>query len=562
MVSQKRLPKIAIFLQLTTFLLTACSSSAPTVDADETGAPATAATAGQQPGEMLFVDITDEAGISSTHQGKWDENLPVPYDDGYLAAGMAWSDFDNDGWVDLFVTGNLDPNVLYHNNQDGTFSVSEYSDLLRLPDVPTGGAVWADYDNDGWRDLYVVNLGANRLFRNLEGNGFQDVTLVAGVGDIGKGSTAAWGDYDKDGHLDLYVSNWSCYPGCETTDFSRSRDVLYRNNGDGTFTDVSGLLIYDKMIGAGFSVSFVDFDNDLDLDLYIVNDKVANPVGNVLWRNDGAGCFGWCWTDVSESSRTDSLVYGMAVAVGDYDNDLDLDFYVPNMVSDMVLLENQGDGTFDNVTRDAGVHYATERSVGWGTAFFDFDNDGWLDLYLAATGISPNYGQAGKHFEFPDMLYRNNHDGTFTAVEHALFSSEDPLVTMGMSTADFNNDGWVDYALAIWDEGHRLYQNTGRTDGENNWLTVMLVGGDGLPRDPIGTRVIVTTTDGLVQTRELKSGSSLGAGNDLNLHFGLGTATIEQVEVQWLNGEVHTFLNVSENQPCLITPETIECSNK
>jgi hypothetical protein len=133
---------------------------------------------------------------------------------------------------------------------------------------------------------------------------------------------------------------------------------------------------------------------------------------------------------------------------------------------------------------------------------------------------------------------------------------------MGMSTADFNNDGWVDYALAIWDEGHRLYQNTGRTDEENNWLTVMLVGGDGLPRDPIGTRVIVTTTDGLVQTRELKSGSSLGAGNDLNLHFGLGTATIEQVEVQWLNGEVHTFLNVSENQHCLITPETIECSNE
>lgn len=337
--------------------------------------------------------------------------------------------------------------------------------------------------------------------------------------------------------------------------------MLYRNNGDGTFTDVSGLLLFDKLLGAGFAVSFVDYDNDLDLDIYVVNDKVANPVGNVLWRNDGAGCHRWCWTDVSESSKSDSLVYGMAIAVGDYDNDLDLDFYVPSMVSEMVLLENQGDGTFDNVTQEAGVHYSTGKAVGWGTAFFDFDNDGWLDLYLAATGISPTYGHAGKLFDYPDMLYHNNHDGTFTALAHTLFSHEKPLPTMGMSTADFNNDGLVDYALTIWNEGHRLYQNTGRYDGENNWLSITLVGDNGLPRDPIGTRVMVTTIDGMVQTRELKSGSSLGAGNDLKLHFGLGASTIEQVEVQWLNGEVDTFLDVSENQHCLITPETIECSD-
>lgn len=510
--------------------------------------------------DRLFVDSSDKAGITSTHQGFWDENRAVPYENGYLAAGLAWSDFDNDGWVDLFVTGNLDPNLLYHNNQDGTFSVSDYSDTLSLPDVPSGGAVWADYDNDGWRDLYVLNMGANRLFRNLNGNGFEDVTIDAGVGDIGKASTAAWGDYDKDGHLDLYVTNWACYPECDPIDFSRSRDVLYQNNGDGTFTDVSGLFLFEKLLGAGFSVSFVDYDNDLDLDLYIVNDKVANPVGNVLWRNDGAGCQAWCWTDVSESSKTDSLVYGMALAVGDYDNDLDLDFYFPNMVSEMVLLENQGDGTFENVTQDAGVAYNTGDSVGWGTAFFDFDNDGWLDLYLAATGLSPIYGHAGKHFRYPDMLYRNNHDGTFTAVARSLFTPQIPYPTMGMSTADFNNDGWVDYALTIWDEGHRLYQNTARSDEKNNWLRVKLVGGNGLPRDPIGTRVVVTTIDGLVQIRELKSGSSLGAGNDLNLHFGLGTSTIEQVEVQWLNGQVDIYLDVSENQHCLIRPETIDCS--
>jgi len=511
--------------------------------------------------ELLFADVSESSGITATHHAVWDDSAPELYKDGYLAAGSAWSDYDNDGWVDLFVTGNLDPNVLYHNNQDGTFSVSDFSEILSLPDVPSGGAVWADFDNDGWRDIYVLNMGANRLYRNLEGHGFEDVTLSAGVGDIGKGTTAAWGDYNKDSYLDLYVANWSCMPACQLSDFSHSRDVLYQNNGDGTFTDMSGLLSYEKLLGAGFSVSFVDYDNDLDLDIYVVNDKAVNPIGNVLWRNDGEGCFAWCWTDVSEVSNTDSVVHGMGLAVGDYDNDSDMDFYFSNMVREMILLENQGDGTFDNVTRDAGVHYITGDSVGWGTAFLDFDNDGWLDLYLAATGLSPIYGKAGMHFQYPDMLYHNNQDSTFTPLAHELFSTEDPLPTMGMSTADFNNDGWIDYALTIWNEGHRLYQNTGRHSEENNWLSITLVGGSDLPRDPLGTRIVVKTTDGLKQTRELKSGSSLGAGNDLILHFGLGISKVEYMEVRWLNGKVDTYANLSENQHCTITISTIECSD-
>jgi hypothetical protein len=510
--------------------------------------------------DAVFVDVSLAAGITASHRGIWDENAPGRYDNGYLAAGSAWSDYDNDGWIDLFVTGNLDPNVLYHNNQDGTFSVSEFSDMLSLPDVPGGGAVWADYDNDGWRDLYVLNMGANRLFRNRNGNGFEDVTIEAGVGDIGKGTTAAWGDYNEDGYLDLYVANWSCIPECELTDFSRSRDVLYQNNGDGTFTDVSGLLTYEKLLGAGFSVSFVDYDDDRDLDIYVVNDKAVNAIGNVLWRNDGVGCAVWCWTDVSEASNTDSVVHGMGLAVGDYDNDSDMDFYFSNLVRAMVLLENQGDGTFADATREAGVHYLTGDAVGWGTAFLDFDNDGWLDLYLAASGLSPIYGKAGMHYEYPDMLYHNNHDGTFKPLAHELFAP-DPLPTMGMSTADFNNDGLIDYALTVWNEGHRLYQNTGISAIGYNWLSITLVGGNGLPHDPLGTRVIVTTADGLVQTRELQSGSSLGAGNDLALHFGLGDSTIAQLVVHWLNGEIDTYTGISSNRQCVITPERIDCPN-
>ena len=510
---------------------------------------------------LLFVDVSESAGINSTHRAIWDENAPGPYENGYLAAGSAWADYDRDGWVDLFVTGNLDPNALYRNNGDGSFSVSEFSEMLSLPDVPSGGAVWADYDNDGWRDLYVLNMGANRLFRNLEGAGFADVTVTAGVGDNGKGTTAAFGDYDEDGYLDLYVANWSCVPACEITDFARSRDVLYHNNGDGSFTDVSGLLGFEALLGAGFSVSWVDYDNDRDLDIYVVNDKAVNALGNVLWRNDGPGCAGWCFTDVSARAGADAVAHSMGLATGDYDNDGDLDFYVSNMVRSMVLLENDGDGAFADVTERAGVDYLTGEAVGWGTAFFDYDNDGWLDLYLAATGISPIYGKAGMHYEYPDMLYRNRRDGSFSAVDQGLFS-DGKAATMGFSSADYNRDGSVDYALTFWDSGHRLFQNVSAAGSLNNYIAFELEGGGEIDRDALGTRVRVLRSDGLSQLQELKSGSSLGAGNEILLHFGLGDAMIERVIVSWLNGDYHEYSNVALNQRCLITRERMDCERQ
>ena len=433
---------------------------------------------------LLFIDVSESAGIEATHRAIWDENAPGPYENGYLAAGTAWADFDGDGWVDLFVSGNLDPNVLYRNNGDGSFSISEHTGLLSLPDVPSGGAVWADYDNDGWRDLYVLNMGANRLYRNLAGAGFADVTVLAGVGDNGKGTTAAFGDYDEDGHLDLYVTNWSCVPACEISDFVRSRDTLYHNNGDGSFTDVSGLLGFESLLGAGFSVSWVDYDDDRDLDIYVVNDKAVNALGNVLWRNDGPGCGGWCFTDVGERAGADTVVHSMGLATGDYDNDGDLDFYFSNMVRSMVLLENDGDGSFTDVTERAGVAYHTGEAVGWGTAFFDYDNDGWLDLYLAATGISPIYGKAGMHYEYADMLYRNRRDGRFIAMNQELFN-DGMFATMGFSTADFNRDGSVDYALTLWDSGHRLFQNFSAGGSLNNYIAFELEGGEKLT----GTRL-------------------------------------------------------------------------
>jgi enediyne biosynthesis protein E4 len=505
-------------------------------------------------GPLVFEDVSEAAGIHATHRGVWDV-----YDtkQGYLAAGQAWGDYDGDGWLDLYVTGNLDDNVLYRNEGDGTFSVSPYAADVALPGVRSGGATWVDYDNDGWRDLYVLVDGRNVLFRNLGGRGFVDVTDAAGVGGDAKSTSAAWGDSTGNGFVDLYVVNWSCIPECDPEDEERSRDVLYRNDGDGTFTDVSWQLDPAKLRGAGFAASFVDVDNDGTLDLFVVNDKVRTPIGNVLWRNDGRGCDGWCWTDVSRQSGADTVMHSMGVAVGDYTNDGNVDFYVSNMMSSMVLLQNQGDGTFLGRASLAGVAINPPgEAVGWGTAFFDFDNDGWLDLYLAASGMpllsASFYGGVAPDLEdfrnpYPDSLFRNAGDGTFGDVSAwALDGSQRP--TMGFAYADYDHDGRVDFVVGVWDEGYRLYRNRGTAGEGNRWLTLRLVGGGPVNRDAVGAKAFVTTSDGRSQYRQVINGSSLGAGNDLALHFGLGEADVEEVVIVWPDGRTRRLEQPAHDQ--------------
>ena len=374
-----------------------------------------------------FMDVSAEAGIDAVHHGSWDEFKDQPdFADDYQVSGQAWGDYDNDGWQDLYVTGNLAPNTLYRNNGDGTFSVSPLSKSVSLPRTTSGGAIWADYDNDGWQDLYVLAMGANVLFHNEGGEGFAEVSATAGVNDAGKGTSATWGDYDNDGYLDLYVSNWSCYPQCDPVDHARARDRLYHNNGDGLFDDVTDLLDVnrdntgqkpdpDKTTGASFAAAFVDYDGDGDADLYIINDKLQNPIGNVLWRNDGPGCDGWCWTDASAEAGADSVVHGMGLAVGDFDNDLNVDFYFTNMVDPDVLLTSQGDGTFADDGADRGLRSIATNTVGWAPAFLDYDNDGWLDLTVNTTEFIKSNdleGARGMLFPFPNELYHNE-EGQF-----------------------------------------------------------------------------------------------------------------------------------------------------
>lgn len=508
---------------------TPLDASTPVADAGTAAPDAGPAVRCPEVPGTFFQDVTACASIAATHTGRLE----------HTATGQAWGDYDGDGWIDLYVTDNAGPNTLYRNDGDGGFSRSPLASLVEVPMRSSGGAVFVDYDNDGDKDLYVLNLGPNMLFRNEGGRSFIDVTASAGVGDVGKGQTASFGDYDNDGFVDLYVANWICTECSQPEGVEGARDRLYHNEGDGTFTDVTHLLGMDMTVGAGFVAVWMDFDNDGDSDIYLANDK-GHPgdqeVGhymnrNLLWRNDGAGCRGWCFTEVGRDVGADARVDGMGLAVGDYDNDGDLDMYCSN-TGRPVLLRNRGNGTFEDVGALAGVDY---DSVSWGAVFFDFDNDTFLDAYLAVGlerwGITEN------------RLYHNRGDGTFADLtdEHVLpFAGEG----LGVAYADYDKDGAVDLIVGNWNSGYALYRNTMDIGASNHWLRVRLSGAGPVNRDAIGAKVTIETTDGRTLMQQVKCGSSHGAGNDLALHFGLGTATPARMTIRWPDGMTETTPNV------------------
>ncbi|MEZ4645024.1 MAG: FG-GAP-like repeat-containing protein [Chloroflexota bacterium] len=470
----------------------------------------------------LFEDVSRQAGIVNNRVASLD-----------MAVGQAWGDYDNDGWIDLYVTDPDGPNTLYHNNGNGTFAVSPLTDPVKLAQAYSGGATFADYDNDGWRDLLVVNWGVNNLFHNEEGQRFVDVTRQAGIVDDKNSKSASWGDFDNDGFVDLYVANWSCYPKCGRS-LDGDSDRLYHNNGDGTFTDVSDYL-GGSLNGAGFIASFVDYDNDRDLDIYLVNDEFINPVGNKLWRNDGPGCIGWCFTQIATEAGADSKLFGMGLAVGDYNNDGNVDFYFSN-VGPMELLQNQGDGTFAEVAAAAGVQ--TPADIGWGAIFFDYNNDGWRDLYLAVADTANHRDIAA------NKLFVNNADGTFTPIS-CENEAADVRPSLSAAYADYDHDGWLDLVVGNMDEGYRLYQNQNGRSNNNHWLSLELTGAGPVNRDAVGTRVYLTTPDGLTQMQDVINGFGLGGGSELALSFGMGVAETAVLRIQWPDGTEQTFSNIA-----------------
>ncbi|MEQ9502367.1 MAG: CRTAC1 family protein [Deltaproteobacteria bacterium] len=481
---------------------------------------------------LAFDDVTVCAGVTGGRG----------YIHDYRTSGQAWADVDGDGDLDLYVTDSLGPNTLYANRGDGTFEVSEMNAMVADTPNASGGALFADYDNDGDQDLFVLSFGRNTLYRNDGGVAFVDITEEAGVGGVGMGQTGAFGDYDKDGFLDLYVTNWGCFLCApEGEDWvTYGADLLYHNNGDGTFTDVSGLMTVHERTGAGYVASWFDYDNDLDLDLYVVNDKgyEGDPEPgsainrNVLWENVGPGCAGWCFRERAIEAGADQRLEGMGLAIADYDDDDDLDLFFTN-TGMPVLLENDGQGNFTDVTERAGVGF---DHTSWGAVFFDYDNDGDQDLYYA---LGRTFG-----FDNPNRLFENLGDGTFADVSD-VSGADGASYDIGVAAGDYDQDGAVDLVVGQFARGYRLLRNRTNEREGHGWISVRLEGGGPINRDGIGSRVFVETDDGRIQMQELKCGSSNGAGNDLALHFGLGDATTARVFVRWPDGLITSATGVA-----------------
>ena len=518
------------------------------------------------PASVQFNDITTNSGITFKH-------TPSPekkYIAESMSGGVALFDYDNDGFLDIFLVNSLTVellkankktrSVLYHNNRDGTFS--DVTDKARVGDVGWGmGCAVGDFNNDGFNDLYVTSIGPDHLFKN-NGNGtFTDVTEKAGVSDPRFSTGAAFLDYDNDGKLDLFVTNYVDFdinhlptfgegPTCQfkgipvqcgPRGLPGAGDSLFHNNGDGTFTDVSKKAgVADSRGYYGLGVVGSDFDGDGWIDIFVANDSTPN----FLYHNNGDGTF----TDIAFESGTALDKNGneqgcMGVTLGDYDHDGLLDLFITNFDDEYnVLYHNAGRGSFVDVSYDSGVALVSLPYVGWGTKFFDYDNDGWLDLFVANGHAYPQRDR----YRQRKLLYRNNRDGTFSEVA-AQFGSAlmEERASRGTAFGDIDNDGDVDIVVNDLDSSPQLLRNDG--GNKNNWILVKTIGTRS-NRNGIGAKVKVVSGD-LVQLDEVRSGGSYISQNDLRLHFGLEKHTsVDLIQVRWPSGAVDTLTNVSVNK--------------
>ena len=464
--------------------------------------------------------------------------------------GSAWGDYDNDGDQDIVAVGTYQPHALYRNNGDGTFT--DVAEQAGIADPRGGwGSLFADYNNDGYVDLYITRGGwsgaaENTLYHNNGDGTFTDVTHTAGVADPQSSFCAAWADYDNDSHLDLYIADGVIGDG--------AANVLYHNNGDGTFTNTAesaGVANTGNSLGTAWG----DYDKDGYIDLHVVNFGQSN----VLYRNNGDGTF----TDVTPTTGMNIPVTDAFVTFFlDVDNDADLDIFISNSGAfqsfiagqitgtaphdgdRQVLYRNNGDGTFTDVTRESGLYHAFGAM---GANFGDINSDGYLDIYLA-TG-APQMGRLER-----DALFRNNGDGTFTDATFALGLGnigKGHGVTFGDADTDGDVDIYVPVGGAfIGDQWHNLfYQNTGVG---NNWLTLKLVGVKS-NRDGIGAKVTLRAGDGVIY-REVSGGCGFGSTNSLPLEIGLGKRTkVDTLEIVWPSGQVDTHRNLSVNQKLVVT---------
>jgi hypothetical protein len=507
-------------------------------------------------GAFRFTRVTQEAAVDFVHT---DGRTGALYFVETIGSGAAFVDYDNDGWLDIYLVNagesphapdrNPDSgkNRLYRNNRDGSFS--DVTDRAGVGHTGYGtGVCAADFDNDGWTDLFVTNYGATVLYRNSGDGTFSDVAERAGVSDRRWSAGAAFGDIDRDGDLDLYVAfycKWDltihhvCHEQgveiyCGPEEFTGDADRLFRNNGDGTFTDItreSG--VYDPD-GKGLGVVFADYDDDGDLDIYVANDGTPNN----LYRNRGDGNFeDVAWFAGVDADDAGNAQGSMGIAVGDYDRDGRLDIGVTNFQRQYnTIYRNDGGGFFADVSFPAGMG-ASLPLVSWGAAFFDADSDGWLDLFIANGHIQERVGEYDPTTSYAqrNSLYQNLRDGAFRDVTA---ESADGMrivkVSRGVAFGDYDNDGDVDILVSNANDTPDLLRND---SPQGNWLLVGLVGVQS-NRGAIGARVTAFLDSGRL-VAEVRSGDSYLSQNDLRVHFGLGAETsVRRLEVRWPSGVV------------------------
>lgn len=459
---------------------------------------------------VLFISFTSV--VQCFAQANFKEVAQALEVDAVQGYGTAIVDYDNDGLNDLFITARNTLLRLYKNMGDGTFTNTTYAAGLRY----TGEyyqSCWADINNDGQLDLYLGKSGnqKNQLFLNNGDGTFTNISASAGVDHSGKTVANMFSDVDGDGFIDLYLA------------IPHAPNVLYKNNGDLTFTDVtetSGAV--DELIAMG--AGFFDYDNDGDPDLYLVHDT---DQANILYENDGTGKF----KDVSVTSGTNYAGQGMGVDFGDFNNDGFQDIYVTNMWAN-VLYKNNGDGTFEDVTTQAGVG---DEGMGWGVTWFDHNNDGWEDLFITNDAI---------FLEPQNVLYENQKDGTFAIVsENTVLAGE--KASYSVAAGDLDNDGDIDLWVGNPSGSFRSELFINELEA-GNYVTLRLAGTQS-NQSAIGAKVQVDLGDRLMM-KEVRSGTGYAQQNSLELHFGLAEAqVIRKITVSWPSGNVQQFDSVLPN---------------
>jgi len=523
------------------------------------------------PFDACFTDVADKAGLTAPLiYGPEDHRTYILET---VGCGCAFIDYDNDGWLDIFTLSGtrLDghppgaTNRLYKNNRDGTFTdVTAKAGLTR---VGWASAVTiGDYNNDGFDDLFITYWGQNVLYRNNGDGTFTDVTQKSGLLHDGKrwGSGCAFVDYDRDGHLDLVVANyleldlvhipkpgesgfcnWKGIPvNCGPRGLPPGYANLYHNNGDGTFSDVTAKSGFSKAKGAYcMTVAAADFDNDGWPDIYIACDSTPS----FMLKNNKDGTF----TDVGLESgvalNEDGMEQaGMGLGIGDYALNGNLDILKTHFADDTaVLYRNDGKGGFEDVTNSSGLGVET-RYISWGAGMFDFDNDGYPDLFWVTGSVYPEVEKVLPNYPFKSsrILFRNLKNGKFEELlEQAGPGIIAPHASRGCAFGDFDNDGDIDMLVMNLNEAPSLLRND--IKGNNRWVKVKLIGVTS-NRSAIGARV-TAHYGGKIQAQEVMSQSSFYSANDLRLHFGLGEVAKVDLDIRWPNGKVEKIANLDAN---------------